>query len=838
MSVRIAAIVFATAPCLSVPCQQLVASTQTAQTFDGQPLAANAARLMDALQYLGAPLPAELNKQLAAAIKAEDARNIQKLLDAFVLFHVSVNPELRVSVARGDGDTLLQQAGYTPILVKIMNDASVTRRLQILSPQAGPVYGGVARGSLIRQAQPELNENENTNRERRFLDVELFDKSPMTDRLSGHSVEYMLALIYSSEAGQREATIIFDLGQGTQDLGFRSELPVLFTVRPAMPVSLSISDFDGQPTTARLEFRDKDGRIYPPQAKRLTPDFFFQPQVYRSDGDTVDLPPGEFTVTYSRGPEYREQQVMLAVQEDQSNQLNIKLQRWVDPSQFGFYSGDHHIHGAGCSHYDNPTQGVTPPDMFRQVKGEGLNVGCVLTWGPCFDHQRNFFSPIADTISEPETILKYDLEISGFGSAALGHVCLLNLSDQTYPGSEGTATKGWPTWTVPVMRWAKEQGGVTGYPHSALHVDPVQTAKWIVATRDTDGDAQINAVEAAGQLLPESFATIDADGNGQLLLDELQASANRAADQLPNLAIPAMDGGGAMEIFVSSSEGVCDFISAMDTARIPEWNTWYHLLNCGFRLKLSGETDFPCMSSRRVGQGRVYVQLGDVDRIDFSAWCMGIEKGRSYVSDGYAHALKFEVNGISPGTSDVHLTHAGTIEVATTVAFSPELPVAVAYGTLPPAAGPRMAGDTVNLHAPRESSFIKGGKRKVELIVNGHSVAANEVEADGMPHEMQFSVPVTQSSWVAIRQFPELHTNPVNVIITRKPIRAARSSALWCCESVHRLWVNRQRFIRQPEREAALRAYRRSIQKFLAIAAESQDDGYAVPNPPALAIQE
>ncbi len=28
-----------------------------------------------------------------------------------------------------------------------------------------------------------------------------------------------------------------------------------------------------------------------------------------------------------------------------------------------------------------------------------------------------------------------------------------------------------------------------------------------------------------------------------------------------------------MEIVVSTPEGVCDFISAMDTARIPEWNT-------------------------------------------------------------------------------------------------------------------------------------------------------------------------------------------------------------------------------------------------------------------------
>ena len=66
-------------------------------------------------------------------------------------------------------------------------------------------------------------------------------RPPMTRNLSGLKVEYALALIYSSEAGQREAIIGFDAGQGTQDLGFRGELPVLFTVRPAVPVRLSDS---------------------------------------------------------------------------------------------------------------------------------------------------------------------------------------------------------------------------------------------------------------------------------------------------------------------------------------------------------------------------------------------------------------------------------------------------------------------------------------------------------------------------------------------------------------------------------------------------------------------
>jgi hypothetical protein len=459
--------------------------------------------------------------------------------------------------------------------------------------------------------------------------------------------------------------------------------------------------------------------------------------------------------------------------------------------------------------------------MFVQVKGEGLNVGCVLTWGPCFDFQRRFFSPMADMISEPLTLLKYDLEISGFGSAALGHVCLLNLKDQTYPGSEGTATKGWPTWTVPVMRWAKEQGGVTGYPHSALHVNPPSAARRLIEQLDVDGGASLSAPEAAEGLLPESFAAIDQDGNRQLTAEELLQSVEREADQLPNLAVPEMNGAGAMEICVSTAAGVCDFISAMDTARIPEWNTWYHLMNCGFPLKLSGETDFPCMSSRRVGQGRVYVRLGQVDHVDFASWCQGLGKGQSYVSDGFAHALAFDVDGREPGGADVQLDEPREVRVRATVAFAPEIPRAVAYGGIVPEAGRRMVGDTVNLHAPRSTEVLKGGRRKVEIVVNGRNAAEAEVDADGKTHDLQFTVPVDRSSWIALRQFPQLHTNPVNVIVAGQPIRASRESAIWCAETIRLLWKNRHQFIAESERDEAKRAYDRAIETYQQIAREA-----------------
>jgi len=322
---------------------------------EGQPLAANAERLAQALQLLGTPLSETTAKALTAAAAARDAAKIQELLDPLALVQVSVNPEARVKVARGPAPAVLQQSGYVPFVVKVVNESTVKSPLAVSSPQAGPVFGGPGRNNRDPLADPRAIQ--------RFLDVGMHTAQPMTRNLSGLKVEYALLLAYSAESGKREATLAFDVGQGTQDLGFRGEMPILFDVKPGMPVTLSITDYDGKPTAGRFTFQDAAGHVYPPQAKRLAPDFFFQKQVYRADGGTVLLPPGELTVEYGRGPEYRLRTQKLTVPAKGDTRLAVKLERWINPADYGFYSGDHHIHAAGCAHYTSPTEGVRPEDM-------------------------------------------------------------------------------------------------------------------------------------------------------------------------------------------------------------------------------------------------------------------------------------------------------------------------------------------------------------------------------------------------------------------------------------------------------------------------------------------
>ena len=350
------------------------------------------------------------------------------------------------------------------------------------------------------------------------------------------------------------------------------------------------------------------------------------------------------------------------------------------------------------------------------------------------------------------------------------------------------------------MRWGKEQGAVTGYAHSAngLAVIPKNAAARILAAHDANKDGKLTKAEAKDALLPYPFDAIDRNKDGELDLTELTNSQAWGTEELPNLALPEMNGIGAQEIFVTTQQGLCDFISAMDTARVPEWNCWYHIMNCGFLLKVSGETDFPCITGHRVGQGRVYVQLGKVKSVDYTDWCKGIAEGKSYVSDGYAHALKFTVNEMAPGFGEVKLDKPGTVAVKATVAFGQEVSLGTSVGAKLP----------------------EGQTRKVDLVMNGKTVESKEVPADGKPHDLTFTVPVEASSWLALRNFPQMHTNPVNVIIAGKPIRASRLSARWCQEGIEQLWRVREKNIVENERAEAEKTFKRAIEAYKKIAAE------------------
>ena len=75
---------------------------------------------------------------------------------------------------------------------------------------------------------------------------------------------------------------------------------------------------------------------------------------------------------------------------------------------------------------------AAPADMFRHILGEDLNVGCVLSWGPCWYHQKQLFDGQTSSLSKNRTLMRYDVEVSGFPLSHAGHLCLLNLKEDDH----------------------------------------------------------------------------------------------------------------------------------------------------------------------------------------------------------------------------------------------------------------------------------------------------------------------------------------------------------------------------------------------------------------------
>lgn len=138
-------------------------------------------------------------------IPSAEVSNVEQAKPS-VLITVSISPESRVKATAEDIAMELHQGDWKDFLIEIENAAGITAPLVVESEQF-------------------LQSDDDTSRDR-WLQFELQPHGALT----GMRNEIRTLRLKSHDSGIRTAILNFNAGQGTQDLGFRSDVLVTFKV--------------------------------------------------------------------------------------------------------------------------------------------------------------------------------------------------------------------------------------------------------------------------------------------------------------------------------------------------------------------------------------------------------------------------------------------------------------------------------------------------------------------------------------------------------------------------------------------------------------------------------
>ena len=186
---------------LVLACGRLLTAAEwpMVEAIDAQPAAAELRRLIETAETLGEPLAASVGEGLGEVRQATDAataaERVQHLLDPLcglaVVLHADAAPELvvRPEAVEGGGIELVEQ-GWRTVLVKVVNEERLRRRLRIESPNARPLPHAPA-----------------DQVDARWMSLALYAGQPAAPTLTGLPVEYRFLQIFSREAGEQTAVL-------------------------------------------------------------------------------------------------------------------------------------------------------------------------------------------------------------------------------------------------------------------------------------------------------------------------------------------------------------------------------------------------------------------------------------------------------------------------------------------------------------------------------------------------------------------------------------------------------------------------------------------------------
>lgn len=476
-----------------------------------------------------------------------------------------------------------------------------------------------------------------------------------------------------------------------------------------VPVYGDITDAaTGKPVAARLYLRsDTDGKWHFPKS---VPPFGVAVRYEKRSGFNtnateyhttlsahqwvVELPPGRYTAVVERGKEYLPLTNQFTVAA-KPVEVKLPLKRWVNMAERGWFSGDAHNHRA-------------PAELASAMLAEDVNVALpMLDWTtvdtvPPALSDKNMKGDFGaqPVVVDPTHVwfprnTEYEIFRSGGKAHTLGAFLILGHKER---------------FDVPVFPLRR----VSERAHAEGGLIDLEKHNW-----------------------PWSVAIVP------VLKPDLFELANnhhwRVEFGVRNWAVPApkwmkLPGNG----------------SGTDTEEA--WThygfeTYYALLNCGFRLKPTAGTANG-VHPVPLGFSRVYVHCEG--GFSYEKWMKGLGEGRSFVTTGPMALVK--INGKLPGA---------------TLKFSRPTKVEVEFEHIG-------RSGKVEFDALVNGELPVGGKRSINKAVDSGGRITDKLE-------------LTESGWVAVRCFQKqpdgrlrfAHTAPWWVEIEGQPLRPRREQADW-----------------------------------------------------------
>jgi Tol biopolymer transport system component len=231
--------------------------------------------------------------------------------------------------------------------------------------------------------------------------------------------------------------------------------------QPTGQLRLTILGPDGQPTPARVYLKASDGRRYSPEGEFHRVVSAGERHYYHTDGsDLITIPTGTVNVEAVKGYEHRPVQDSIEVASDGETTITLQLDRIVNPTERGWYSGETHAHDLHGGRF-----GLSHQHFFKQLRAEYLHVTNALIHmdGTRLMGRWDDLTGEPHPLSTENHILQYGQEFRG----SRGHIGLLGINNFVMPlvaGEGGTAYSA-EVLNSRYIDAAHAQGGIAGFMH-------------------------------------------------------------------------------------------------------------------------------------------------------------------------------------------------------------------------------------------------------------------------------------------------------------------------------------------------------------------------------------